>query len=179
LRGPICPEEGLQWVIVLVVLEVLNCSLVGLRFLAGGESSQISPLAVLGILLSRVQTILSGLQFSNHACFSIEVCEAVFMLPCECGSPSLPTYAEQHGLSSSLQILLAAIARIWKLQNALFSSTPEMSRASVCSMCREKNGSDPSWCRVLPFPSLKQTHFFPGAVEASLRLAALSRGLLQ
>jgi len=51
---------------LLVPFEVLNGPLM---FLGGGatcERSQVAPLAGFGVLLARVQTVLAGLQVTNH-----------------------------------------------------------------------------------------------------------------
>ena len=47
-------------------LEVLNLSLVFFRRLTRGEGSEISPLSSLGVQLSRVQAVVSGLEFPDH-----------------------------------------------------------------------------------------------------------------
>lgn len=47
-------------------LEVLNYALVGFGRLSGRESAEVASPSGFGVLLSRVQAILSRLQFSNH-----------------------------------------------------------------------------------------------------------------
>jgi hypothetical protein len=49
-----------------VPFEILNFSLVLFRRLTRGEGSQISALAGLGVLLSRVQTVITGFEFPDH-----------------------------------------------------------------------------------------------------------------
>lgn len=49
------------------MLEVLHRSFVGFSSFASPERSKIAAFASPGILLARVQTIFSTLQFSDHA----------------------------------------------------------------------------------------------------------------
>jgi hypothetical protein len=49
-----------------VVLEILHSLFVILSCAPGGKSSKIAAFAARGILLPRVQTVLTGLEFSNH-----------------------------------------------------------------------------------------------------------------
>jgi hypothetical protein len=52
--------------IPLVMLEILNGSLMSFCGLPGTEGAKVAPMARLGILLARVQPVLSGLQFPYH-----------------------------------------------------------------------------------------------------------------
>jgi hypothetical protein len=63
-----------------VALEVLNGAFVSLGLFFRGERTQIAPFTCLWILLSRVQSILAGLQFANHASFDASLLIYVVLL---------------------------------------------------------------------------------------------------
>jgi hypothetical protein len=52
--------------VALAPLEILNGPLVGLCSFSGSKCSEITPASSFGVLLARIQTIFSGLQFPNH-----------------------------------------------------------------------------------------------------------------
>lgn len=49
-----------------MVLKILHRTLVCLRGLSGSKRAEVPPTAGLGIFLARIQSVLAGLQFSNH-----------------------------------------------------------------------------------------------------------------
>ena len=64
-------RNGLLRPMPLMMLEVLHCLFVVFCGLPCGESAKIPPLSCLGVLLARVEPILTRFQFSNHVISSV------------------------------------------------------------------------------------------------------------
>ena len=61
------PHLMSQRSVILMVLEVLDRALVSLRGFPGTKGSKVAAAAGFGVLLTRVQAVLAGFQFSDHS----------------------------------------------------------------------------------------------------------------